>query len=253
MPNMYTTTYRSYFTPKDVRRDMQPSYNKKSILSSENSSLQLQKQPVINSTDHLPPLNPRSTNSPINAVPKNNDFNYNMKPNVQRSGFWCENSVVDHQSRYEMRTTNQEMFGQPSLDNYNNNNKKNNTNKYHPFAANAMSPYVREPILIPSNNYQENNSNNDSYTTTMQVSYPKYDQRPVTIPSNVSMATTGFQRGSDDSIEIRSGISAPKMTKNEIERLKIRDPIAYLDAQNDNPYVSINQLCYQAPVHPRPF
>lgn len=251
MPNMYTTTYRSYYTPHDVHRDIQTNYNKKSIFANENSSLQQQqKQSSIIPNDRLPPLNPRSISSSSESKNNKNDIQLNMKPNVQRSGFWGENSCVDHQAKYEMKTTNQEMFGQPTL---NQNYNKNKNSKFSPFSVNSMSPYLREPILIPSNNYSENNSNDDSYTTTMQVSYPKYNQKPVAIPSNVSMASTGFQRGADDSVDIKSGTSAPKMAKNEIERLKVRDPIAYFDYQNNNPYISMNQLYYQPPVRPKPF
>ncbi|KAK8871215.1 hypothetical protein M9Y10_009129 [Tritrichomonas musculus] len=254
MPNMYTTTYRSYFTPHqvssgDAGRENLNRRNTKSLYSSGNSSSpqnQQEQQPTDTSNARLPPLNPRS------ASAQSNEKQLNTNPNVQRSGFWCENHVVDHQAKYEMKTTNQEAFGQPTLDK--NNSKRNKNGKYSLFPSNAMSPYVREPILIPSNYTSQNNAVDDTYTTTMQKSYPKYEVSPASIPSNVSMATTGFQRGSDGSVSIKSGTSAPKMTKNEIERLRYRDPIAYLDAQNDdNPYISINQLCYQVPVRPKPF
>ena len=257
MPNMYTTTYRSYFTPYsnstiNSNREYHPKRNVKSNFSLENSSLPQKQQKETINNDRLPPLNQNSTNSSA-ITQSSKDKPFSTKANIQRSGFWCENSVVDHQSKYEMMTTNQEVFGQPSLD-MNSNNKRNKNGKASVFPSNAVSPYVREPILVPSNHLSENQVEDDTFTTTMQKSYPKYENRPVTIPSNVSMAITGFQRGSDGSINIKSSMSPPKMTKNEIERLRFRDPVAYLDAQNDNnPYVSMNQLCYQTPVRAKPF
>lgn len=258
MPNMYTTTYRSYFTPhtftSDMNRDIQTNYKKKSFVSFENSSIpQQQKKAVDIPNDRLPPLNQRSTDSTVDTKNVNAE-QFSMKPNVQRSGFWCENPVVDHHSKYEMKTTNQEMFGQPTLDKSNNNSNKNKkNNRFSAFPVNSMSPFVREPILIPSSNSLEQNSNDDCFTTTTQMSYPKYEVKPVAIPSNVSMATTGFQRGPDVSIGVKSGSSTSKIAKCEIEKLRLKDPVAYLEAQSDNPFVSINQLYYKVPPKVKPF
>lgn len=128
-----------------------------------------------------------------------------------------------------MQTTNQAMYVPPPKYDFSN---LSNTRK-------GTTPFTREPFLVASQQGE--------YQTTNRDAFRKIGPRELTLPGHVVMESTGFQRGAEGSIVIGSKEKV-KLSDIEIERMRTKDPVGYLGAKaDDNPYISMNKLCYQAP------
>lgn len=109
----------------------------------------------------------------------------------------------------------------------------------------GITPFTREPVLVASQHGE--------YQTTNRDAFKKVGPRNLSLPGNVVMEPTGFQRGAEGSIVLGSKEKV-KLSDIEIERMRTRDPVSYLGAKaDDNPYISMSKLSYQAPSKPAPF
>ncbi|OHT03844.1 hypothetical protein TRFO_01560 [Tritrichomonas foetus] len=269
MPNMYQTTYNTYFT--------------KPVMATKNTSNFARHPNSIYAIDSpLPPLPPSPQDtSPANStmsrsLPAGANFQPNrniddfgdksgasiVKANVQRSGFWSENPVTTApcDAKGEFLTTNMEVYDSAASKSSNINYK--NLRLINKTAFKAATPFTRQPVLAPFttvNNDFNSPSNSPSaasnYTTTQQESFKKYDiKTSPEIPSTVVMEPTGFQRGYDSSVGPGHESPHMRLANCEVEKMKRKDPVGYLSAKsNDNPYISVNQLCYTQPQRRRPF
>lgn len=186
---------------------------------------------------------------PTEQNKRSNDQSFNYHANVQRSGFWCENPISRQvYDKQEMKTTYQDTFGTNP-----NNCQKGYRNGRKSMLSNltSNSPFIRDPIMVPT---RLNDEPTQTFTTTAQESFKPTPMKQVSIPINVVLEPTGFQRGTEGKIGFRSLYQQTKLTQIEIDRLKYKDPVSYLSAtNNDSPYISTNQLFYQAPIRPKPF
>jgi hypothetical protein len=104
----------------------------------------------------------------------------------------------------------------------------------------ATTSFGREGIFFEGEPQQ--------YVTTQQRDFRKWERGKLQIPACVVMERTGFQRGLEGSFDLYSRPDPP-IRPNEMEKMRIRDPLHYFNAKVDaNPYISVSQLFYRPPV-----
>lgn len=225
---MYETTYQSQFAVRTPPQNKYQSHrNRNSIYAIESPKVESSALPPL---DAGKPVAQRSSSAAAVDV--------SQRPNVQRSGFWCENPTYSTPGAYpkdHFTTTTESSYKPPPKASFENLTKKSQGFK-------TITPYAREPITIPQEPVED-------YRTTNDLFYQKPKSRDMSMPGHVVMEPTGFQRGSDGSIDFGLNGKQSQLTQIELDRLKYKDPVAYLSAKaGDNPFVSMNQLYYQNPT-----